>query len=185
MPSAKWHPSCLSINVSRDLGPKVLGSNETSGGCFTNVSRALQNILSKFVYYRNHTSYENFKLKLCTWAQKPCFGHTYKVSAWNSHHKCHFWHCIFREIILESSRNVNETTPWPQAYLSTCLFSSCFCGSWCSPRLQADRQPTFRPNEPLSNRPPDLCITARGKILPWKISRHCENFWALTGLRIH
>ena len=26
---------------------------------------------------------------------KPCFGHTYKVSAWNSQHKCYFWHCIF------------------------------------------------------------------------------------------
>ena len=24
-----------------------------------------------------------------------CFGHAYKVSAWNSHHKCDFWHCIF------------------------------------------------------------------------------------------
>ena len=26
-----------------------------------------------------------------------CFGHTYKVSAWNSHHKCDFWHCIFMQ----------------------------------------------------------------------------------------
>ena len=32
-------------------------------GCFTNASQALQDILSKFVYCRNHTSYENFKLK--------------------------------------------------------------------------------------------------------------------------
>ena len=62
------------------------------GGCFTNVSWALQNILSKFVFYRNRASYENFKLKLCM-----ChgFGHTYKVSAWNSHHKCVFWYCVF------------------------------------------------------------------------------------------
>ena len=26
---------------------------------------------------------------------KPCFGHTYKVSAWNFHHKCDFWCCVF------------------------------------------------------------------------------------------
>ena len=38
-------------------------------GCFTNISWALQNVLSKFVYCRNHTSRENFKLKLCTCAQ--------------------------------------------------------------------------------------------------------------------
>ena len=26
---------------------------------------------------------------------KPCFGHTYKVSAWNSYLECDFWHCVF------------------------------------------------------------------------------------------
>ena len=47
MSSAKWHPSCLSLNVSRDLGPKVLGSNATCGPwltwalvCFPPVSAA-------------------------------------------------------------------------------------------------------------------------------------------------
>ena len=44
------------------------------GGCFTNVSRTLQNILSKFVYRRNRTSYENFKLKLCMCAQSRALG---------------------------------------------------------------------------------------------------------------
>ena len=39
------------------------------GGCFVKVSRALQDILSKFVYCRNRTSCENFKLKLCMCAQ--------------------------------------------------------------------------------------------------------------------
>ena len=58
-----------------------------SGGCLTNVLQALQDILLKFVYCRNHTSYENFKMKLC-------FGHKYKISTWNSHHKWDFWHCI-------------------------------------------------------------------------------------------
>ena len=71
----------------------------TTRGCFINVSRALQNILSKFVYCRNRTSCENFKLKLCTCA-------TFKVLAWNSHYKCHFWCCVFCEIILESSQNI-------------------------------------------------------------------------------
>ena len=35
-----------------------------------------------------------------------------QMSLWNSHHKCDLWHCIFREIILESLRNVSETNPW-------------------------------------------------------------------------
>ena len=26
---------------------------------------------------------------------KLCFGHMYNISAWNSHRKCHFWHCVF------------------------------------------------------------------------------------------
>ena len=26
---------------------------------------------------------------------KHGFGHTYKVSAWNCHHKCDIWHCVF------------------------------------------------------------------------------------------
>ena len=46
----------------------------------------------KFVYCRNLTSYGNFKPYMCP---KHGFGHTYKVSAWNSHDKYDFWHCIF------------------------------------------------------------------------------------------
>ena len=45
-----------------------------SGGCFTNVSRALQDILSKFLYCSNLASYENFKLKVCTCAQSHALG---------------------------------------------------------------------------------------------------------------
>ena len=46
------------------------------------------------------------------------FGHTYKVSAWNSQHKCDFWHSIFSRDYLKSSRNVSETTPvfWSRYY---------------------------------------------------------------------
>ena len=44
----------------------------------------------------------------------PCFGHTYKVSAWNSHDKCYFWFVYFHEIILENSWNISETGPRAQ-----------------------------------------------------------------------
>ena len=47
---------------------------QSPGGYFTNVSQALLDTISKFMYCRDRTSYGNFKLK-------PCFGCTYKVSA--------------------------------------------------------------------------------------------------------
>ena len=50
------------------------------GGCFTNVLRALKNTLLKFVHCRNHTSYENFNLKLCACAQGHALGtHTFQL----------------------------------------------------------------------------------------------------------
>ena len=81
------------------------------GGCFTNASRALQNILSKFVYRRNRTSYENFKLKLCMCAQSHALGtHTkfrLEILTLNAISSI----VDFREIILESSLNVSEIPP--------------------------------------------------------------------------
>ena len=81
------------------------------GGCFTNVSRALQNNLAKIYNARNHIYYENFKLKLCTCAQSMALGTRTKYQLEivtkgkiSAIHK-------FRENILESSRNVNETPP--------------------------------------------------------------------------
>ena len=44
------------------------------GGYFTNVSQALQIILLKFVYCRNRTSCENFKLELYTCTQSHALG---------------------------------------------------------------------------------------------------------------
>ena len=94
------------------------------------------------MYYRNRTSCETFKLKysltfcelskifleICVlqksyflWeiqaenlymCPKPCFGHTYKVSAWYSHNQCDFWHCVFSRDYLVNSLNVSETIPW-------------------------------------------------------------------------
>ena len=37
----------------------------------------------------------NFQLELKFMHPKLCFRHTYRISAWNSHHKCDFWLCIF------------------------------------------------------------------------------------------
>ena len=45
-----------------------------SGGCFTNVSRTLQDTSLKMFFFRNRTSYENFKLKLCMCTQSHALG---------------------------------------------------------------------------------------------------------------
>ena len=82
------------------------------GVCFTNVSRALQDILLKFVYCRNRSSYENFKLKLCTCAQNMALGTRTKFQFEILDINLISSIVYFREIILESSRNVSETTPW-------------------------------------------------------------------------
>ena len=77
------------------------------GGCFTNVSRALQNILSNFVYCRTSTSYENFKLKLCSCAQSHALGTHTKFQLEILTINVITGIVYFREIILESSRNVS------------------------------------------------------------------------------
>ena len=48
-------------------------------GCFTNVSRALLNILSKFVHCRYSTCDENLSLKLYTFALSHALGTRTKV----------------------------------------------------------------------------------------------------------
>ena len=78
---------------------------------FTNFSRALQNNLAKIHNARNHIYGENFKLKLCMCAQRSKGTHTkFQLeilirSTISAIHK-------FRENILESLRNISETTPW-------------------------------------------------------------------------
>ena len=76
------------------------------GVCFTNVSRALQDILLKFVYCKNRSSYENFKLKCMALGTRTKFQ--FEILTMNVISSIVY----FREIILESSRNVSETTPW-------------------------------------------------------------------------
>ena len=87
-------------------------NNREAGGCFTNVSRALKNNLSKFVYCRNRTSYENFILKLCTCAQSHALGTCTKFQLEILTIDVISSIVYFREILLKSSRNVRETTPW-------------------------------------------------------------------------
>ena len=81
------------------------------GGCFINISRALQDILPKFVYCKNRTSCENFKLKLCTCAQSHALGTCTKFQLEILTINVISGIAYFRKIILESSRNVSETTP--------------------------------------------------------------------------
>ena len=90
------------------------------GGCFTNVWCALQNNLAKLYNARNHIYGENSKLKLCTCAQSMALGTRTKFqldipirSTISTIHK-------FRENILESSRNVSETTPRSPVVLVSC-----------------------------------------------------------------
>ena len=116
---------CLHHNNRHSLECHVMWINNSSsgceiwdqpfqglGGCFTYVSRALQNILSKFVYCRNSTCDENFKLKLCTCAQIHALGTRTKFQLETLIINVISGVVYFRKIILESWRNVSETTPW-------------------------------------------------------------------------
>ena len=76
------------------------------------VSRALQNLLSKFVYRKNRTSYENFKLKICMCAQSHALGTHTKFQLEILTINGILGIVYFRKISLESSRNVSETAPW-------------------------------------------------------------------------
>ena len=104
---------------------------EAPGGCFTNVSRALQNILSIFVCCRNRTSYENFQLKLCSCAQSHALGTRTKFQFEIMTLNMITGIVYFREIILESSRNVSETIPGLATGCHRDVrrggLSSCFC----------------------------------------------------------
>ena len=75
--------------------------------------RELSKIFSRHLCItESHTFDENFKLKLCTWAQSYALGTRTKFQ-----HKILTINVIsgivyFRDIILESSRTLSETTPW-------------------------------------------------------------------------
>ena len=50
----------------------------------------------KCVLQISHFLWEFQAENLCV-CPKPCFGHTYKISAWNYYHKSDFGHCIFSQ----------------------------------------------------------------------------------------
>ena len=81
------------------------------GAFFTNPSWALKNILSKFVYCRNHTLDENLKLKLCTCAHSMALGTHTKFQLEILTISVIPGIAYFCMIVLESSWNVSETTP--------------------------------------------------------------------------
>ena len=110
---------------SYHLGCQGSRNCQKSRGCFTNVSRALQNNLAKIHNTGNHIYGENFKLKLCTCAQNMALGTRTKFqleilmrTTISTIHK-------FQENILESSLYVSETTPRCQlvSYFVVCWYS--------------------------------------------------------------
>ena len=86
-------------------------ADRMSGGCFTNVSRALQNNLAKIYNAKNHIYSENFKLKFCTCAQSMALGTHTKFQLEILIRGTIFAIHKFGENILESSLNVSETSP--------------------------------------------------------------------------
>ena len=69
------------------------------------------------MYCRNCTSYENFKLKLCTSAQNHALGTCTKFQLEILTINVISDILYFHEIVLESLRNVSETTPsWPSEH---------------------------------------------------------------------
>ena len=81
------------------------------GGCFTNVSQALQRNLAKIHNAKNPIYGENFKLKLCMCAQSHALGTHTKFQLEILIRSTIFAIHKFREKILESSRNVSKTPP--------------------------------------------------------------------------
>ena len=64
-------------------------------GCVSLMFRELSKIFSRNLFITKIIFFmiiSNWNLYVCP---KPCFRHTYKISTWNSQHKCYFLHCIF------------------------------------------------------------------------------------------
>ena len=78
------------------------------GECFTNISRK---ILSKIVYCRNWNFCEIFKLKICTYARSHALASRTKFQLGILIINVISGIVYFRQIMLESSQNVGETTP--------------------------------------------------------------------------
>ena len=117
-PSSSMTKTCLSCEVNFMVADGL--------GVVSLTFRELpQDSLSKFVYCRNHTSYENFKLKLCTCAQSHALGTCTKFQLEILTINLNSGIVYFRKIILRSSWNVSETTPWSDTDIPvTCSMTS-------------------------------------------------------------
>ena len=108
MSSTKWRSFCFGLNMLDIIDKRICLVHyfSVTRGDFTNFSRAVQNILLKFVYCSNCTSYENFKLKFCTCAQSHALGthikFQFEILTMNMISGVYFY-----GIILKSSRNVS------------------------------------------------------------------------------
>ena len=65
------------------------------GGCFTDVSRALRDILSKFVYLRSSTCEEGVGRELCACVQGHALGSRTGFRLGVLAIRCDFWCCVF------------------------------------------------------------------------------------------
>ena len=81
-----------------------------------------RSILSKIVYCRNRTFYENFKLKLCGYAQNQALGTPTKFQQEILTINMISGIVYSREIVLVSSRDVSETTPGISVYRDVIYF---------------------------------------------------------------
>ena len=84
------HPASIIIIISGISRPSLCNAFKDVG-CFISVSRAIQNIHSTL--QKSYLLWE-FHAEIFHVANAMLWN-TYKVSAWNSPHRCDFWHYIF------------------------------------------------------------------------------------------
>ena len=107
---------CPQIKCSSTI--KAISRNSAGGVSLT--FRELSKIFSRNFYLIKIAFLWEFQAETVHVCPNPRFGHTYKVSALNSRYVISGI-VYFREIILESSRNVSETTPWFPSYICSQL----------------------------------------------------------------
>ena len=88
----------------------IKGTPKHTGGCFTNVSQALQSNLAKICNAIIYISGENFKLKICMCDQSIALG-TIELSSLKFHRRTISATHKFRDNTFESSWHVSETIP--------------------------------------------------------------------------
>ena len=93
-----------------------------SGDCFIDISRGLQNNITKLYNAQNHIYGENFKLKLCMCAQCMDLGSCKTFQLEILMISTIFAICIFRRNVFGSSWNVSETTHWMSQHLQDRLY---------------------------------------------------------------